>query len=111
MNIDRGLLSVDNLVKHFDISGGMLDQLSFDKGHLIRKRTTVKAVNQVSFTIHTGETLSVVGESGCADSGRHTDLEKSSAFWREKGASDGPKDDRSVPPDNKHDRYWEDIAP
>jgi len=44
MNIDRGLLSVENLVKHFDISGGMLDQLSFNKGRLIRKRTTVKAV-------------------------------------------------------------------
>ena len=68
MNIDRGLLSVENLVKHFDISGGMLDQLSFNKGRLIRKRTTVKAVNQVSFTIHSGETLSVVGESGCGKS-------------------------------------------
>jgi len=68
MNIDRGILSVENLVKHFDISGGILDQLSFDKGRLIRKRTTVKAVNHVSFTIHAGETLSVVGESGCGKS-------------------------------------------
>ncbi|RTZ97308.1 MAG: ABC transporter ATP-binding protein [Deltaproteobacteria bacterium] len=68
MKRDRGLLSVENLVKHFDISGGLLDQLSFDKGRLIRKQTTVKAVNNVSFTIQAGETLSVVGESGCGKS-------------------------------------------
>jgi len=51
MNTDRGLLSVVNLVKHFDISGGMLDQLSLEKGRIVRKRTTVKAVNNVNFTI------------------------------------------------------------
>lgn len=68
MSTDRGLLSVVNLVKHFDISGGMLDQLSLEKGRIVRKRTTVKAVNDVSFTILPGETLSVVGESGCGKS-------------------------------------------
>ncbi len=68
MNRDRCLLSVENLVKHFDISGGLLDQLSVDKGRLVRKQTTVKAINGVSFTIQAGETLSVVGESGCGKS-------------------------------------------
>jgi peptide/nickel transport system ATP-binding protein len=62
------LLSVRNLVKHFDISGSFLDQLTFEKGRLRRRRTTVKAVNDVSFDIKQGETLSVVGESGCGKS-------------------------------------------
>jgi peptide/nickel transport system ATP-binding protein len=63
-----GLLTLRNLVKHFDISGGLLDQLRFEKRRLIRRRTTVKAVNDVSFTIAPGETFSVVGESGCGKS-------------------------------------------
>ena len=47
------LLSVDRLVKHYR-SGGMF----------ARKDAIVKAVDQVSFTIATGETLGLVGESG-----------------------------------------------
>jgi len=62
------LLTIKNLVKHFDISGGLLDQLSLEKGRIFRKRTTVKAVNNISFTIYSGETFSVVGESGCGKS-------------------------------------------
>ncbi len=64
----NGLLSIKNLVKHFDISGGFLDQLFIEKGKVVRKQTTVKAVNNVSFTILAGETFSVVGESGCGKS-------------------------------------------
>jgi peptide/nickel transport system ATP-binding protein len=62
------LLTIENLVKHFDISGGLLDQISFEDRRFVRKRTVVKAVNNVSFEIQTGETLSVVGESGCGKS-------------------------------------------
>ena len=62
------LLSIKNLVKHFDISGGLLDQLSFSNGKLTRKKSIVHAVNDVSFDIQKGETLSVVGESGCGKS-------------------------------------------
>mgnify|MGYP000631003406 CR=1 FL=1 len=62
------LLSLRRVVKHFDISGGLLDQLHLEKGRLTRRRTTVKAVNDVSFTIAPGETFSVVGESGCGKS-------------------------------------------
>jgi len=65
---ENGLLTLENVVKHFDISGGLLDQLRFENGRLARRRTTVKAVNNVSFTIAPGETFSVVGESGCGKS-------------------------------------------
>jgi peptide/nickel transport system ATP-binding protein len=64
----NGLLALDQVVKHFDISGGLLDQLRFQNGRITRQRTTVKAVNNVSFTIAPGETFSVVGESGCGKS-------------------------------------------
>ncbi len=49
------LLEVNNLVKHFPIKGGVL------------RRTVahVKAVDGVSFFIRRGETLGLVGESGC----------------------------------------------
>ena len=62
------LLSLENVVKHFDISGGLLDQLHVENGRMVRRRTTVKAVNDVSFGIAPGETFSVVGESGCGKS-------------------------------------------
>jgi peptide/nickel transport system ATP-binding protein len=62
------ILSVKNLVKRFDISGGFLDQLSIENGRPVRTKTTVKALNDVSFSIFPGETFSVVGESGCGKS-------------------------------------------
>lgn len=66
-NTDKNILTVNNIVKHFDISGGWLDQLFF-KGGLHLEKTTVKAVNDVSLFVKKGETLSVVGESGCGKS-------------------------------------------
>ena len=65
---ENGLLALKQVVKHFDISGGLLDRLRFEKGKIVHQRTTVKAVNNVSFTIAPGETFSVVGESGCGKS-------------------------------------------
>jgi len=62
------ILSVKNLVKAFDISGGLLDQLHWKDGRPVRQKTTVKAINDVSFNIYPGETFSVVGESGCGKS-------------------------------------------
>ncbi|HWR29489.1 MAG TPA: ABC transporter ATP-binding protein [Negativicutes bacterium] len=55
---DQPLLRVENLKKYYSVSGGMF----FRKGGL------VKAVDGVSFAIYPGETLSLVGESGCGKS-------------------------------------------
>ncbi len=52
------VLSVKNLVKRFDLSSGL-----FGKVH-----GRVHAVENVSFNLHAGETLSLVGESGCGKS-------------------------------------------
>ncbi len=62
------LLRLENLSRHFDISGSLLDQLSFQNGRITRKQAVVCAVNDVSCSIRQGETLAVVGESGCGKS-------------------------------------------
>lgn len=68
MLTQNSLVTINKVVKHFDISGGLLDQIKFEKGKFKRKKTFVHAVNDVSLTINKGEILSVVGESGCGKS-------------------------------------------
>ena len=51
----KTILEVNNLVKYFPIQ----------KGFLKRHVGDVRAVDDVSFSIETGETLALVGESGC----------------------------------------------
>jgi oligopeptide/dipeptide ABC transporter ATP-binding protein len=53
------LLAVDDLAKHFPLRGGLLARA------LRRDPRVVRAVDGVSFTIAPGETLGLVGESGC----------------------------------------------
>lgn len=66
--MSSSIVRLKNVSKRFDISGGLLDQITFEQGRFTRTRTEVKAVNNVSFDIQEGETLSVVGESGCGKS-------------------------------------------
>lgn len=54
----RELLKVKNLKQYFPIKGGILG----------RTVNYVKAVDDVSFTVYEGETVSIVGESGCGKS-------------------------------------------
>ncbi len=68
MTTKQPILEIDDVVKHFDISGGLLDRLTFKGGKPALKTETVKAVNNVTLSINKGETLSVVGESGCGKS-------------------------------------------
>ncbi len=53
--MSEALLEVHDLVKHFPVGGGMFS----------RATGQVRAVDGVSFSIRRGETLGLVGESGC----------------------------------------------
>jgi oligopeptide transport system ATP-binding protein len=57
--VDKTLLRVDQLTKHFPITRGIIVQ---------RQVGAIQAVDKVSFDIRRGETLGLVGESGCGKS-------------------------------------------
>jgi oligopeptide transport system ATP-binding protein len=56
MSLAEPLVKVENLTKHFPVMRGIIIQ---------RKVGAVRAVDGISFTIQRGETLGLVGESGC----------------------------------------------
>jgi len=53
------LLEVEDLKKYFPLEGGVIDRL------LGRVKSYIKAVDGVSFSLERGETLALIGESGC----------------------------------------------
>ena len=57
--MQNSIIETRNLVKHYPIKSGIF------KG---RTLGTVRAVDDISFTIHENETFSLVGESGCGKS-------------------------------------------
>ena len=59
MSKNNTLVRVENLVKHFPITQGIIVQ---------RQVGAVKAVDGITFDIKQGETLGLVGESGCGKS-------------------------------------------
>ena len=59
MTANNVLLRVEHLVKHFPILRGVIFQ---------KQTGAVHAVDDISFEIHDGETLGLVGESGCGKS-------------------------------------------
>ena len=65
MQMSENILTVKNLHKQFDISGGLLEQISLRGLKVKRRRKVVHAVNGVEFEIARGEALCLVGESGC----------------------------------------------
>ena len=55
---DVALLEVRNVVKHYPVTGGVF----------LRQVASVRAVDGVTLTVMPGETLGLVGESGCGKS-------------------------------------------
>jgi peptide/nickel transport system ATP-binding protein len=55
----KPMLEVENLTRHFPLTSG---------GLMRRRIGTIKAVDGISFDIREGETLALVGESGCGKS-------------------------------------------
>jgi peptide/nickel transport system ATP-binding protein len=60
---NRMVLAAENLSRHFDVSRPWLQRLLASE-----PRLTLRAVDNVSFSIPRGTTLSLVGESGCGKS-------------------------------------------
>jgi len=60
---DRSLLRVENIGREFDVSRPWLNRML--EGEPLR---SLRAVDDVSFSIDRGETLALVGESGCGKS-------------------------------------------
>ena len=62
------LVDIRGLEKRFDLSGSLLEQITFNNGRFHRKHEAVHAINGVDLQVHKGEALCVVGESGCGKS-------------------------------------------
>ena len=59
---EKPILEVKNLVQHYTLEQNLIQQL------LKKEPTVIKAVDDVSFDLFTGEIFGLVGESGCGKS-------------------------------------------
>ncbi|NQV59178.1 MAG: ATP-binding cassette domain-containing protein, partial [Alphaproteobacteria bacterium] len=59
--MSENFLEVNNLTKHFSLNADLVSRLA-------GRTQTLKAVDGISFHIRQGETLGLVGESGCGKS-------------------------------------------
>jgi len=87
------MMEVEDLTKHFPVKGGLLGTQTI--GH-------VRAVDGVSFTIGEGETLALVGESGC---GKTTTARLILGLWKPTRGSVS-LDGRDIHALDSQHRHW-----
>ena len=61
--LTKPILKVENLKQYFTLEANLIQQIFSRK-----KAAQIKAVDDISFTLHQGEILGLVGESGCGKS-------------------------------------------
>ncbi len=98
------LMQVKNLKMHFPFSKS--------KGIFKKATGVLKAVDDVSFTLYSGETFGIVGESGCGKTTLGRSLIRiykptgGEVLWHEK---DGSVVDLAKLPEKQMRKYWQDI--
>ena len=62
--VGNKLVRVEKLYKEFPVNIGLLEQFTFEGGRMVRRRESVKAINEIDLEVEKGEALCLVGESG-----------------------------------------------
>lgn len=66
--MSQPLIQISDLTKQFEVTESWMNQLRFHRGRLQRKKQFVHALNGVNLTLQKGESLCIVGETGCGKS-------------------------------------------